>query len=74
MDLPKDRLISDVRNGTPVVKAGLKVGDILIEFDGKENRLSPTHCVLTNAATRYRLTVLCGTEKITPDVTLEIRK
>ena len=27
---------ADVRDGTPAAKAGLKAGDILIEFDGKE--------------------------------------
>jgi aminopeptidase YwaD len=27
---------ADVRDGTPAAKAGLKAGDILIEFDGKD--------------------------------------
>jgi len=33
---PKGVRFADVRDGTPAAKAGLKAGDILIEFDGKE--------------------------------------
>jgi len=33
---PKGVRFADVREGTPAAKAGLKAGDILIEFDGKE--------------------------------------
>jgi len=33
---PKGVRFADVRDGTPATKAGLKAGDILIEFDGKE--------------------------------------
>ena len=33
---PKGVRFADVREGTPAAKAGLKGGDILIEFDGKE--------------------------------------
>jgi hypothetical protein len=33
---PKGVRFADVREGTPADKAGLKSGDILIEFDGKE--------------------------------------
>jgi hypothetical protein len=33
---PKGVRFADVRDGTPAAKAGLKQGDILIEFDGKE--------------------------------------
>jgi membrane-associated protease RseP (regulator of RpoE activity) len=33
---PKGVRFADVRGGTPADKAGLKPGDILIEFDGKE--------------------------------------
>ena len=33
---PKGVRFADVRDGTPAGKAGLKAGDILIEFDGKE--------------------------------------
>jgi len=33
---PKGVRFADVREGTPAQKAGLKAGDILIEFDGKE--------------------------------------
>ncbi len=33
---PKGVRFADVRDGTPAARAGLKAGDILIEFDGKE--------------------------------------
>ena len=33
---PKGVRFADVRDGTPAAKAGLRAGDILIEFDGKE--------------------------------------
>ena len=33
---PKGVRFADVRDGTPASKAGLKAGDILIEFDGKD--------------------------------------
>jgi hypothetical protein len=33
---PKGVRFADVREGTPAAKAGLKAGDILIRFDGKE--------------------------------------
>jgi len=33
---PKGVRFADVREGTPAAKAGLKAGDILIEFDGKD--------------------------------------
>lgn len=33
---PKGVRFSDVRDGTPAAKAGLRAGDILIRFDGKE--------------------------------------
>jgi hypothetical protein len=33
---PKGVRFADVMDGTPAAKAGLKAGDILIEFDGKE--------------------------------------
>src|SRR5207302_5370054 len=33
---PKGVRFADIREGSPAAKAGLKAGDILIEFDGKE--------------------------------------
>jgi len=58
-------------------KACLKTGDILIEFEDKkiDNLYDFTYALrVHNPATRYRLTVLRGTEKMTPEVTPEIRK
>ncbi len=34
-ELPKGVRFADVRDGSPAAKAGLKAGDVLIEFDGK---------------------------------------
>ncbi len=35
-EIPNGVRFSDVRDGSPAAKAGLKAGDILIEFDGKK--------------------------------------
>ncbi len=35
-EIPNGVRFADVRPGSPAAKAGLKAGDILIEFDGKK--------------------------------------
>jgi len=68
---------SDVRDGGPAAKAGLKAGDILIEFDGKkvDNLYDFTYLLRAHKpGDKVTVTVLRGTEKITRDVTLEVRK
>ena len=34
-EIPNGVRFADVRDGSPAAKAGLKAGDILVEFDGK---------------------------------------
>jgi len=68
---------SDVRDGSPAAKAGLKGGDILIEFDGKkiENLYDFTYALRSHKpGETVPVTVMRGKEKIVRDVTLEVRK
>ena len=68
---------SDVRDGSPAAKGGLKAGDILIEFDGKkiDNLYDFTYALRAHKpGDKVSVTVLRGTEKITRDVILETRK
>ena len=68
---------SDVRDGSPAAKAGLKAGDILTDFDGKkiDNLYDFTYALRAHKpGDKVSVTVMRGTEKITRDVTLEVRK
>jgi hypothetical protein len=68
---------SDVRDGSPASKAGFKAGDILIEFDGKkiDNLYDFTYALQAHhPGDKISVTVLRGEEKVTHDVTLEVRK
>jgi hypothetical protein len=68
---------SDVRDGSPAAKAGLKAGDILIEFDGKkiDNLYDFTYALRSHKpGEKVSVSVMRGNEKITRDVTLEVRK
>jgi hypothetical protein len=68
---------SDVRDGSPAAKAGLKGGDILIEFDGKkiENLYDFTYALRSHKpGETVPVKVMRGSEKITRNVTLEVRK
>ena len=68
---------SDVRDGSPAGKAGFKAGDVLVEFDGKtiDNLYDFTYALRSHKpGDKVSVTVLRGTEKITRDVTLEVRK
>ena len=68
---------SDVRDGSPAAKAGLKAGDILIEFDGKkvDNLYDFTYMLRAHKpGDKVTVVVMRGTEKITRDITLEVRK
>ena len=68
---------SDVRDGSPAGKAGLKAGDVLVEFDGKkiENLYDFTYALRAHKpGDKVSVTVLRGADKITRDVTLEVRK
>ncbi|PYU33014.1 MAG: aminopeptidase [Acidobacteria bacterium] len=68
---------ADVRDGSPAAKAGLKGGDILVEFAGKEikNLYDFTYALRTHKPGEVvRVTVQRGAERVTADVKLEQRK
>lgn len=68
---------SDVRDGSPAGKAGFKAGDILVEFDGKkiDNLYDFTYALRAHKpGDKVMVTVLRGSEKVTREVTLEVRK
>ncbi|HXW12869.1 MAG TPA: M28 family peptidase, partial [Terriglobia bacterium] len=68
---------ADVRDASPAAKAGFKAGDILIDFDGKkiDNLYDFTYALRAHKpGDKVTVTVLRNGEKITRDVTLEVRK
>lgn len=74
---PKGVRFADVRDGTPAAKAGLKAGDILIEFDGKEigNLYDFTYALRAHKAGDLVLVkVIRGSQTIEAKVLLTERK
>ncbi len=74
---PKGVRFADVRDGTPAAKAGLRAGDILIEFDGKEigNLYDFTYALRAHKAGDLVLVkVLRGTQTIETRVLLTERR
>jgi S1-C subfamily serine protease len=74
---PKGVRFADVRDGTPAAKAGLKPGDILIEFDGKDiaNLYDFTFALRSKKAGDVVLVkVLRGSQTIEAKVLLEERR
>ena len=68
---------SDVRDGSPAGKAGFKAGDVLVEFDGKtiDNLYDFTYALRAHKpGDKVTVTVLRGEERVTREVTLEVRK
>jgi len=68
---------ADVRDGSPAAKAGLKAGDLLIEFAGKEikNLYDFTYALRAHKpGEEVSVTVMRGKEKMTVMVKLEQRK
>jgi len=68
---------ADVRDGSPAAKAGLKAGDLLVEFAGKEikNLYDFTYALRAHKpGEEVSVTVMRGKEKITVKVKLEQRK
>lgn len=68
---------ADIRDGSPAAKAGLKAGDILVEFAGKpiKNLYDFTYALRTHKpGETVSVTVLRGKERLTVNVTLEQRK
>ena len=68
---------ADVHDGSPAAKAGFKAGDILIDFDGKriDNLYDFTYALRAHKpGDKIAVTVLRNGEKVTREVTLEVRK
>jgi C-terminal processing protease CtpA/Prc len=68
---------ADVRDGSPAAKAGLKAGDVLVEFAGKEikNLYDFTYALRAHRpGETVAVVVLRGGERVKVDVTLEVRK
>jgi C-terminal processing protease CtpA/Prc len=68
---------ADIRDGSPAAKAGLKGGDILVEFAGKpiKNLYDFTYALRAHKpGETVKVTVLRGADRMTVDVTLEQRK
>jgi hypothetical protein len=74
---PKGVRFADVRDGTPAAKAGLKAGDILIEFDGKDigNLYDFTYALRAHkAGDEVLVKVLRGSQTIEAKVLLTERR
>jgi S1-C subfamily serine protease len=68
---------ADVRDGSPAAKAGFRAGDILIEFDKKkiDNLYDFTYALRAHKpGDKVSATVQRNGEKVTHEVTLEVRK
>jgi hypothetical protein len=68
---------ADIRDGSPAAKVGFKAGDVLVEFDGKkiENLYDFTYALRAHKpGDKVKVTVLRNGEKMTREVTLEVRK
>jgi hypothetical protein len=68
---------ADVRDGTPAAKAGLKAGDILIEFDGKDigNLYDFTYALQAHKpGDEVLVKVLRGSQTIEAKVLLTVRR
>ncbi len=76
-EVPNGVRFSDVRAGSPAAQAGLKGGDILVEFDGKPvaNLYEYTYALRAKKpGDIVKVTVLRNNEKLQVDVTLTARK
>jgi hypothetical protein len=68
---------ADVRDGSPAAKSGFKAGDVLIQFDDKkiENLYDFTYALRAHKpGDKVMVSVLRNGEKLTRQVTLEVRK
>jgi hypothetical protein len=76
-EVPKGVRFSDVRAGSPAEKAGLKGGDILVEFDGKaiQNLYDYTYALRAKKpGDVVTVKVVRDGKTVAADVTLEVRK
>lgn len=70
-------MFADVRDGSPASKAGFKAGDVLIEFGDKkiENLYDFTYALRAHKpGDKVTVTVLRKGERLTREVTLEVRR
>ena len=68
---------ADVREGSPAAKAGFKGGDVLVEFGDKkiDNLYDFTYALRDHKpGDKVNVTVLRTSERLTREVTLEVRK
>lgn len=68
---------ADVRDGSPAAKAGLKAGDVLVEFAGKEikNLYDFTYALRAHRpGETVAVVVVRGGQRMTVNVALEVRK
>ena len=73
IDKPRGALVADITKGGPAEGAGVKVGDVIIEFDGKEIRESndlPIIVARTPLDKKVRLKVLRDKKEIALTVTV----
>jgi hypothetical protein len=76
-EIPNGVRFADIRAGTPSAQAGLKAGDILIQFDGKPigNLYDFTYALRSKKpGDMVTVKVLRGTETVTASVLLRERK
>ena len=74
MDKPAGALVATVANGSPAEKAGIKVGDVIIEYDGKPIRHSselPILVARTDVGKSVPLKVFRGKDEVQLSVTVE---
>ena len=76
-EIPNGVRFADIRPGTPAAQAGLKAGDILVEFDGKPigNLYDFTYALRSKKpGDMVTVRVLRGTDTVTASVLLRQRK
>ena len=76
-EIPHGVRFADIREGTPAAQAGLKAGDILVEFDGKPigNLYDFTYALRAKKpGDRVTVKVMRGSEAVTALVLLRERK
>jgi hypothetical protein len=76
-EIPNGVRFADIREGTPAAEAGLKAGDILVEFDGKAiaNLYDFTYALRSKKpGDRVTVKVLRGADSVSASVLLRQRK
>jgi hypothetical protein len=76
-EVPAGVKFADIKDGSPAAKAGLRAGDVLVEFDGKpmQNLYDFTYALrVKKPGDRVKVKALRGAETVSTEVTLEERK